>query len=139
MWGGSQGRVRDDDGCFSGGRVTLHLLLVIPRPCMGTIRCRQFGWGQGCGDILQTREDKWNTCLFLHNNGATEHIQLGECWQVISLPPKQTRAIMHVTVVGTMPAFRTASAYERLEGSPRSWNKYSSSSIGICQDVMAPW
>ena len=78
MWGGGQGRVRDDDGCFSGVRYTLHLLLVIPRPSMGTFRCRQFGWGQGCGDILQTREAKCNTCHFPHDNGAKEYMSSAE-------------------------------------------------------------
>ena len=78
MWGGGQGRVRDDDGCFSGGSYTLHLLLVIPRPCMGTLRCRQFGWRQSCGDILQTKEAKCNTCLLPHANCAREHISSWE-------------------------------------------------------------
>ena len=60
----SQVRVRDEDSCFSGGRSTLNLLLVLPRPCMATTHSRQFEWGQGCWDLVHIGEAKWNTCLF---------------------------------------------------------------------------
>ena len=60
----SQVRVRDEDSCFSGGRSTLNLLLVLPRPCMATTPSRQFEWGQGCWDLVHIGEAKWNTCLF---------------------------------------------------------------------------
>ena len=60
----SQVRVRDEDSCFSDGRSTLNLLMVLPRPCMATTHSRQFEWGQGCWDLVHIGEAKWNTCLF---------------------------------------------------------------------------
>ena len=84
-------RVRDEDSCFSGGRSTLNLLLVLPRPCMATAPSRQFEWGQGCRDIVHIGEAKWNTCLF-SQRVCQRPYQFGKMLAGYPLPSNVTRA-----------------------------------------------
>ena len=105
--------------------------------CTELFAVASLGGGRVAGTSYK-RERTNGTRAFFFTTMVLQSISSWEnVGRLISLPPKQTRAIMHVTVVGTMPAFRTASAYERLEGSACIWNKRPSS-MCICQDGMAP-
>ena len=105
--------------------------------CTELFAVASLGGGRVAGTSYK-RERTNGTRAFFFTTMMLQSISSWENVGRLTLPSKQTRAIMHVTVVDAMPALRTASAYERLEGSARSWNKCRPPSMCICQDGMAP-